>query len=94
MKRRVLLVIALLGVFQTLAAAAPPQLVLQITVDQLRGDMLPRYRDRFGTGGFRRLMDHWLRRIAGGPTNHPELVEGPIGRPGPITWWAARTEEA
>jgi len=41
-------------------AAEPPRLVLQITVDQLRGDMLARYRDRFGEGGFRRLMDHGL----------------------------------
>src|SRR5262245_14708189 len=36
----------------------PPRLVLQVTVDQLRGDMLPRYRDRFGANGFRRLADH------------------------------------
>ncbi len=38
-------------------AAEPPKLVLQVTVDQLRGDMLPRFRDRFGTGGFARLME-------------------------------------
>jgi predicted AlkP superfamily pyrophosphatase or phosphodiesterase len=43
-------------------AAAPqrphrPQLVLQITVDQLRGDLLSRYRNRFGKGGFRLLLD-------------------------------------
>lgn len=40
-----------------LGAAETPRLVLQITVDQLRGDMLPRHRDRFGPGGFRRLLD-------------------------------------
>lgn len=34
-----------------------PQLVLQITVDQLRGDLLARYRNRFGQGGFRLLLD-------------------------------------
>lgn len=39
------------------AAAEQPRLVLQITVDQLRGDMLPRYRERFGAGGFRWLME-------------------------------------
>lgn len=40
------------------AAASPaPQLVLQITVDQLRGDLLPRYRDRLGPAGFRLLLD-------------------------------------
>jgi predicted AlkP superfamily pyrophosphatase or phosphodiesterase len=37
--------------------SAQPKLVLQITVDQLRGDLLPRYRARFGKGGFRLLMD-------------------------------------
>src|SRR5687767_14672049 len=41
------------------ARPAPP-LVLQITVDQLRGDMLPRFHDRFGALGFRRLMDGGL----------------------------------
>ena len=34
-----------------------PKLVLQITVDQLRGDLPFRYRDRFVSGGFRLLMD-------------------------------------
>jgi predicted AlkP superfamily pyrophosphatase or phosphodiesterase len=37
--------------------AKPPDLVLWITVDQLRGDMPWRFRDRFGDGGFRLLMD-------------------------------------
>lgn len=45
-----------------IAHAAPqppkkPQLVLQITVDQLRGDLLSRYRNRFGQGGFRLLLE-------------------------------------
>ena len=35
----------------------PPQLILQITVDQLRGDLIWRYEDRFGEGGFRYLME-------------------------------------
>src|SRR5262245_35365275 len=39
------------------APAAPPKLVLQITVDQLRGDMLGRYEHRFGKDGFKRLME-------------------------------------
>ena len=34
-----------------------PKLVLQITVDQLRGDQLTRYQERFGEGGFRYLME-------------------------------------
>ncbi len=32
-------------------AGAPPRLVLQITVDQLRGDLPTRYFDRLGQGG-------------------------------------------
>ncbi len=34
-----------------------PKLILQITVDQLRGDLLERYYDRLGEGGFRYLLD-------------------------------------
>jgi predicted AlkP superfamily pyrophosphatase or phosphodiesterase len=34
-----------------------PKLILQITVDQLRGDLLARYYDRLGDGGFRYLLD-------------------------------------
>jgi hypothetical protein len=40
------------------AAAEPaPRLVLQITVDQLRGDLPGRYVREMGEGGFRYLMD-------------------------------------
>jgi len=34
-----------------------PRLVLQVTVDQLRGDLPLRYRDRLGAGGFRFLLE-------------------------------------
>ena len=37
-------------------AEAPPKLVLQITVDQLRGDMIDRFRAGLGDGGFNRLL--------------------------------------
>jgi len=37
--------------------AADPRLVLQITVDQLRGDLPGRYADRLTDGGFRYLME-------------------------------------
>ena len=40
---------------ETPAPAAPPALVVWITVDQLRGDLLDHYRPVF-TGGFRRLL--------------------------------------
>jgi hypothetical protein len=38
-------------------ADEPPQLVLQVTVDQLRGDLPARYYDRLGEGGFRYLLE-------------------------------------
>ncbi len=38
-------------------AADKPKLILQITVDQLRGDLPTRYYDRFGEGGFRYLWE-------------------------------------
>ncbi len=34
-----------------------PKLVLQITVDQLRGDLPTRYLNRLGAGGFRYLLE-------------------------------------
>jgi len=40
-----------------MAAAETPRLVLQITVDALRGDLPQRYAHLFGKGGFRYLMD-------------------------------------
>jgi predicted AlkP superfamily pyrophosphatase or phosphodiesterase len=39
------------------AASSAPRLVLQITVDQLRGDLPGRYADRLTDGGFRYLME-------------------------------------
>lgn len=38
----------------------PPRLILQITVDQLRGDLLSRYQERLGDGGFRYLMEQGI----------------------------------
>ncbi|MGI9399809.1 MAG: alkaline phosphatase family protein [Rhizobiaceae bacterium] len=40
------------------ASKAAPRLILQITVDGLRGDLLRRYGDRFGEGGFRYLLEN------------------------------------
>lgn len=39
------------------AQQAPPKLVLQLTVDGLRADLLQRYKHNFGEGGFNYLMD-------------------------------------
>lgn len=38
-------------------AQSKPRLILQITVDQLRGDLPTRYLDRLGEGGFRYLLE-------------------------------------
>ena len=40
------------------AQADTPRLVLQITVDQLRGDFITRYEERLRAGGFRYLLDN------------------------------------
>ena len=55
--RGLALAAALLSPASTDAKAGEIQLVLQITVDQLRGDMLSRFKDRFRPDGFRYLMD-------------------------------------
>jgi predicted AlkP superfamily pyrophosphatase or phosphodiesterase len=41
-------------------AGAPPKLIVLITIDQFRGDLLERY-DKAFTGGFRRLLDRGFR---------------------------------
>ena len=52
------LIIALfLTSLSTSDAAEKPKLILQITVDQLRGDLPTRYYDRLGEGGLRYLLD-------------------------------------
>ncbi|MDH3990726.1 MAG: alkaline phosphatase family protein, partial [Gammaproteobacteria bacterium] len=47
------------ALFFSVAANAgdKPKLILQITVDQLRGDLPTRYYDRLGEGGFRYLWE-------------------------------------
>ncbi len=57
----VLVLVLLLACIPTSFAAAyngHPKLVVVIVIDQFRGDYLERYRDKFGDGGFRLLMDH------------------------------------
>jgi len=56
----VLMLLSGLGVAPVAAGDDPqsPRLVLQITVDQLRGDLPTRYRDRLGEGGFRWLLEN------------------------------------
>lgn len=49
--------LAMLALPQVTHAATKPRLILQITVDQLRGDLPTRYYDRLGDGGFRYLWE-------------------------------------
>ncbi|MGF1695162.1 alkaline phosphatase family protein [Vibrio lamellibrachiae] len=54
------LAIALLCSHSAFAEINKPDLVLQITVDGLRGDLLDRYKHNFGEDGFRYLMDEGI----------------------------------
>jgi arylsulfatase A-like enzyme len=58
----ILLAVAVLpvNINGAIAADAPPKLILQITVDGLRGDLPGRYLDRFGKGGFKYLFDQGI----------------------------------
>jgi predicted AlkP superfamily pyrophosphatase or phosphodiesterase len=51
-------VLAMLVLPPTLHAVSKPRLIVQITVDQLRGDLPTRYYDRLGDGGFRYLWEN------------------------------------
>jgi len=59
--------IAALLFVSSVQANDKPRLVLQITVDQLRGDLPTRYYDRLGEGGFRFL---WESGVVYGDAHH------------------------
>ena len=65
-------------ILTVLALAAPavakekPKLILQITVDQFRGDLPTRYYDRLGQGGLRYLLDQGVVYN----NAYPPLTEG------------------
>jgi predicted AlkP superfamily pyrophosphatase or phosphodiesterase len=52
------LILLLIAATSTSIAADRPRLIVQITVDQLRGDLPTRYYDRLGEGGFRYLWEN------------------------------------
>src|SRR6185369_590281 len=52
-----LLCLALSTAGYSSAYNARPKLVVVIVIDQFRGDYLERYRDQFGEGGFRLLLE-------------------------------------
>jgi predicted AlkP superfamily pyrophosphatase or phosphodiesterase len=61
-----------------------PKLVVQITIDQLRGDMPMRYKDRLGDGGFKYLLErgthyinaHFQHADTETPIGHAALFTG------------------
>lgn len=65
-------------------AASKPRLILQITIDQMRGDFPMRYEDRLGEGGFRYLMErgthyrnaHFQHADTETPVGHAALFTG------------------
>jgi len=66
------------GAFASSAPAQDkPRLILQITVDQLRGDLPTRYLDRLGDGGFRYLLEEGIHYTnAHHPHANTETVVG------------------
>ena len=46
-----------IGLKASTSQVGKPKLILQVTVDQLRGDLPTRYLDRLGDGGFRYLLE-------------------------------------
>ena len=73
---RRILSFACLATLPMVSLAAPPRLVLQITVDQLRGDLPERYLKAMGNGGFRRLMEQgvWYSAAHHGHANTETIV--------------------
>lgn len=55
-----LLIYALGAVPMAATAQSQPKLIVQITVDQLRGDMPTRHLKQFGEGGFRYLIEEGI----------------------------------
>ena len=59
-KTACILVLAFVAMPSIVNAKDKPRLIVQITVDQLRGDIPTRYLDRFGEGGFRYLIEQGI----------------------------------
>ena len=91
MSQRRLLVLAALFVSPVVARAAEPtvpterpKLAVIISVDQLRGDYLTKFRPYFGEGGFKRLLDggaefrdtHYRHSITQTAPGHATILTG------------------
>jgi hypothetical protein len=76
------------------AVAEAPRLVLQITVDGLRGDLLDRYAENFGKDGFNYLLNegvvyrnaHYLHANTETIVGHTTLATGATFRAAVTTW--------
>ena len=79
-----ILVLVIFGGAMVGTAHGKPRLVLQITIDQMRGDFPTRYKDRLGDGGFRYLMEkgtqyinaHYQHADTETPIGHAALFTG------------------
>jgi len=81
-----MVVVCLSVVFAVTGFAGPhkPKLVVQITIDQMRGDFPMRYQDRWGKGGFRYLLKkgthysnaHFQHADTETPIGHSALFTG------------------
>ncbi|KTC84884.1 alkaline phosphatase family protein [Legionella brunensis] len=58
--KRVLTLLFILSSTLVFATPKQPKLVVQLVVDQLRGDLINRYHQKFGPNGFNYLLDHGL----------------------------------
>jgi predicted AlkP superfamily pyrophosphatase or phosphodiesterase len=60
MKIKLLLPALLLATFFAQASTKQPKLIVQIVVDQLRGDLIYQYQSQFGGNGFNYLLNHGI----------------------------------
>jgi predicted AlkP superfamily pyrophosphatase or phosphodiesterase len=60
MKKIIVSIFSLFIVLITQANSQQPKLIVQIVVDQLRGDLIRQHQSQFGTSGFNYLLNHGL----------------------------------
>lgn len=58
MKKIICALSLLISPIIAVAESSQPKLIVQIVVDQLRGDLIYQYKDEFGTDGFNYLLNH------------------------------------
>lgn len=58
MKKYICSIFLFLSCFNTYAQINQPKLVVQLVIDQLRGDLIQQHQQQFGNGGFNYLLNH------------------------------------